>query len=118
MKFGDILDLAKQGYKPSDIKELLELSKAVEEQGKADPVEDNEQKNLERDQDQDSSEGSDPTESKAEDKAEAIDYRSLYEEEKTKNSTLQKMLRKVDMSGSDNTESDADIFAKAFKEFM
>lgn len=118
MKFGDILDLAKQGYKPSDIKELLELSKAVEEKDTADPVEDNEQKNPVKDQDQVSSEGDAPLDTTAEDKAEAVDYKSLYEEEKTKNSTLQKMLRKVDMSGSDNNESDADIFAEALKNFM
>lgn len=117
MKFGDILDLAKQGYKPSDIKELLELSKAVEEKDTADPVEDNEQKNLVKDQDQDSSEGDAPVDPKAEDDTKAIDYKSLYEDEKIKNSTLQKMLRKVDMSGSDN-ESDADIFAEALKNFM
>lgn len=118
MKFGDILDLAKQGYKPSDIKELLELSKAVAEKDKVDPVEDNVQKSQEKDPDQVSSEGDAPTDSTAEDKAKAIDYKSLYEEEKNKNSTLQKMLRKVDMSGSDNNDSDADIFAEAFKNFM
>lgn len=118
MKFGDILDLAKQGYKPSDIKELLELSKAVEEKDTADPVEDSEQKNPEKDQDQDSSEGDAPVDATAKDKSEAIDYRSLYEEEKTKNSTLQKMLRKVDMSGSGSNESDADVFAEALKNFM
>ena len=117
MKFGDILDLAKQGYKPSDIKELLELSKAVEEKDTADPAEDKEQKNSEKDQDQDSSEGDTPKESKAEDKDEAIDYRSLYEAEKEKNSTLQKMLKKVDISGSDEI-NDVDIFADAVKNFM
>lgn len=37
MKFQDIVDLAKAGYKPSDIKELLELTETDPETKKKDP---------------------------------------------------------------------------------
>ena len=37
MNLTDIITLAKQGYKPGDIKELIELSKAAEPEPKKDP---------------------------------------------------------------------------------
>lgn len=117
MKLADIIELAKQGYKPSDIKELIELSEAKENDQKDDlPDEGNTQKNPERDQDQDVPEDKTPDDS-ASDKDDALDYKSLYEAEKTKNATLQKMIMKVDISGSDNT-SDQEIFDDVMKNFM
>ena len=118
MKFTDIIELAKQGYKPNDIKELLELSKATEDAQKDDlPDEGNTQKNPEKDQDQDVPEDKTPDVPGEDDKDKAPDYKSLYEAEKTKNATLQKMVMKVDISGSDD-KSDQDIFADVMKDFM
>ena len=126
MKFTDIIELAKQGYKPNDIKELLELSKATEDAQKDDlSNDDNTQKTPEKDPEHDVSEDKTPDVSKdktpdvpgEDDKDKALDYKSLYEAEKTKNATLQKMVMKVDISGSDN-KSDQDIFTEVMKDFM
>ena len=118
MKLTDIIDLAKQGYKPSDIKELIELSESAENDQKDElPDEGNAQKNPERDQDQDVPEDKTPDDSASDKEDDALDYKSLYEAEKTKNATLQKMIMKVDISGSD-TASDQEIFADVMKNFM
>lgn len=63
MKFSDIVDLAKAGYKPSDIKELLTLK---EPDDKQEPEADKK--------------GTEPDEP---------DYKALYEEEKKKLEELQ-----------------------------
>lgn len=39
MKFSDILALAKQGYKPSDIKELISLTEDTQTSGTEEPAE-------------------------------------------------------------------------------
>lgn len=39
MNFTDILSLAKQGYKPSDIKELVEINQALEQAKEPEPKE-------------------------------------------------------------------------------
>lgn len=70
MKFSDIVELAKAGYKPSDIKELLTLKEPEEDkkvQKGADEV-----KKVQK--------GSEPDEP---------DYKTLYEEEKKKLEELQ-----------------------------
>ncbi len=66
MKFSDIVDLAKAGYKPSDIKELLTLKEPEDKQ------EPDEVKKVQK--------GSEPDEP---------DYKALYEEEKKKLEELQ-----------------------------
>lgn len=73
MKLTDIIALAKQGYKPNDIKELLALAEPNEKTGndepetpeKEEPIEDREQEKEE------------PAENKAENKE--PDYKALYE---------------------------------------
>ena len=118
MKLTDIIELAKQGYKPNEIKELIELSNETEaNQRNTSPDEGNAQKTPENDQEQVAPEGAGTEDPKAQDADAAPDYRSLYEAEKEKNSTLQKMLKKVDISGSDEI-NDVDIFADAVKNFM
>ena len=80
MKFSDIIDLAKAGYKPSDIKELLQLQEEKREADGSDG------KSTEAD-------GSDgkPTKEKGNEgkKTEIIDYKKLYEEEKKLREELQ-----------------------------
>ena len=82
MKFSDIVDLAKAGYKPSDIKELLSLKAPetieVPESDKAEPKTD------------DAPEVK-PEPDKAPETTEPdIDYKPLYEAEKSKVEKLQK----------------------------
>ena len=110
MKFGDILALAKQGYTPADIKELMSLS----EDPKDDTPDEEEQKTDIKDDQQDNSEDEKPKDPKDDD----VDYKTMYEEERERNAKLQKMVLHADMSGSDNKESDYDIFATVMRDFM
>lgn len=72
MKFSDIVDLAKAGYKPSDIKELMKLQEheeqpeETESEGKQTEVKGSEGK-----------------------KTEEVDYKKLYEDEHKKLEELQ-----------------------------
>lgn len=106
MLFGDIVALAKQGYTPQDIKDLMALS---DESGK-----EGEQKTAEDDQQHEDPE----PEKLPEDNAEDLDYKTMYEAEAEKAAKLQKMVLSADMSAKDDNRSDADIFADVMKSFM
>lgn len=110
MKFSDIVALAKQGYTPADIKELMSLS----EDPKDDTPDEEEQKTDIKDDQHDNSEDEKPEDIKDDD----IDYKAMYEAEQKKNATLQKMVLNADMSDKDNKESDIDIFASVMRDFM
>lgn len=110
MKFGDIVALAKQGYTPADIKELMSLS----EDPKDDTPGEDEQKTDLKDDQHEKSEDEKPEDIKDDD----VDYKAMFEAEQKKNATLQKMVLHADMSGSNNKESDLDIFASVMKDFM
>lgn len=110
MKFGDILALAKQGYTPADIKELMSLSEEAQDDTPAEET----QKNDLKDDHHDNSEDEKPEDPKEND----IDYKAMFEEERERNAKLQKMVLHADMSGSDNKESDYDIFATVMRDFM
>lgn len=110
MKFSDIVELAKQGYTPKDIKDLMNLS---DDQG---TDEDADQKT------QDNAPGDSDAEPEAQPEPEAdaddLDYKSMYEAEKEKTAKLQKLVLSADMSDRENKKSDADIFADVMKSFM
>lgn len=113
MKLTDIIELAKQGYKPADIKELVAISEETESKEAT-------QKAHEDDQGQDNAEDmkdSDASGSDTDSKDEAIDYKKLYEEEKKKTENLQKDNLKKDMSGQEK-ENDLDTVLEAVKGFM
>lgn len=111
MKLGDIVELAKQGYKPSDIRELIEISEATEaEEAKQKTPEDDPKKEeadakKEPDKEPDPAENDDP-----------IDYKALYESEKEKTARLQQTLTNKDMSG--DNPNDLDTVLEAVKLFM
>ena len=76
MKLTDIIGLAKQGYKPSDIRELLKIETETEpEQPAEDPQQEPEQPAEDPQQE---------PEQPAEDPQQEPDYKQLYEEEKAK----------------------------------
>lgn len=110
MKFGDLVALAKQGYTPADVKELMALSDDL----KDDTTEETEQKTDLKDDQQDEVEDTKPEETKED----AVDYKAMYEAEVEKTAKLQKMVLHADMSGDDNKESDLDIFAEVMRDFM
>lgn len=106
MNLNDIIALAKQGYKPADIKELIELSKEtipeVADQGEApEDAAESEQTT------QEISKPTEPTES-----VESIDYKKLYEEEHSKLLNAQKNNIHQNMAGSEKTDEEIlyDIF--------
>lgn len=113
MKLTDIIELAKQGYKPNDIKELISLSEPEPEPAPA--PDEGEQKTPEKEPEKVEPEGAEKDPAGADDD---IDYKSLYEEEREKTSKLQKMIISADMSGYDNKETDTEIFASLVKDFM
>lgn len=110
MKFGDIVALAKQGYTPADVKELMSLSEDL----KDDTPDEEEQKTDLKDDQHDNSEDEKTEDMKDDD----VDYKAMFEAEQKKNATLQKMVLNADMSDRDNKESDLDIFASVMRDFM
>lgn len=81
MKLTDIIELAKQGYKPSDIRELLKIETETEPQPQQDPEPEPET--------QPEPEPETQPEPEQETKPEPEqDYKKLYEEEKAKRQAL------------------------------
>lgn len=113
MKFNDIVALAKQGYTPQDIKDLMSLS---EDQGSGAEDEQKDQDGQQTPHDHDKSEPE--AQPDKEDTSDGLDYKALFEAEQEKTAKLQKMVLSADLSDKDDKESDADIFADVMKTFM
>lgn len=107
MKFTDILELAKKGYTPNDIKELIELSKESESdsENQGDAHEDG------GESDHTTHDDSKPTES--DENEETIDYKKLYEEEHEKLLNAQKT--NLNQNMNNNSKTDEDIIEDLFK---
>lgn len=104
MNLTDIISLAKQGYKPDDIKELIALSKEDEKES-------NESKATEN--------STDGAEGEPEESIDNVDYKKLYEESQKKIEALQKENVNKDLSeGGTRTPSDEDILRELAREFM
>ena len=101
MKLTDIIELAKQGYKPADIRELLKIETETEPQPQQDPEPQPEQ----------SAEDPEPEQS-AEDPE--PDYKTLYEEEKAKR---QAAARKQEVA-KDDTKSVEDTLLDIAKMYI
>lgn len=82
MNFGDIVALAKAGYKPSDIKELMTL-KAPEEKAPETP-------DKEEDHTPEAEAETKVTDTEPKKPEDEIDYKALYEAEKAKVEKFQK----------------------------
>lgn len=107
MKLDDIIALAKQGYKPSDIKELIELSK--EETSEASDQGETHEDAAESEQT--THEDSKPTDES--ESVETIDYKKLYEEEHNKLLAAQKQNVNQNMAGNEKT--DEEVLNELFK---
>lgn len=107
MKLEDIIALAKQGYKPADIKELIELSKedAYESDNQGETPGDA------AESEQTTPEDSKPTETP--ENVDSIDYRKLYEEEHSKLLNAQRTNLNQNMDGL--SKSDEEIVLDLFK---
>lgn len=113
MNLMDIVALAKQGYTPSDIRELINMSEDVPA---ADQPEEAEQKTA--------PEEVQKVEAEDDQSNDAIDYKALYEEEKAKNDQLSGDLQKaqnknvtVDLSDKSDT-TDTDLIGDLVRSFM
>lgn len=115
LKLDDIFALAKQGYKPSDIKELIELSKEAEaEASKA------QQATEEKEDSTPSHTVAEPSESAPIEEAEdpkIVDYKQKVEELEKKLSDLQKANTLRNIADTD-APSDSEVVADLMKSFM
>lgn len=114
LKLDDIFALAKQGYKPSDIKELIELSKEAEV--KTEEVPDQEEK----ENTSTPSHTVAPEEGKPSESAEAsevVDYKKKAEELEKKLSDLQRANTQKNIADTDE-KSDSEVIADLMKSFM
>ena len=109
MKFEDLVTFAKAGYKPSEVKELLELQVESE---KEPLLEDKEP--LPEDKEP-LPEDKEPL---PEDKEPEVDYKKLYEETQEKLKEAQKANVTKDVSNSEDEPSDEDIVKDLFRSFM
>lgn len=111
----DILDFAKAGWKPADVKEVIELSKTAD---------------VKETDTTDSPSNDEPPEEPAvtapvqqvipetETEKEEVDYKSLYESTKIELDKAQKVNSRLDISSSEDKKTDEDILKDLFKEFM
>lgn len=113
----DIVALAKQGYKPNDIKELIELTKEAPAQAETEVQPTTEEAPAENK----------PTEDNQKDGAasEQLDYKEEVEklkaqlqETENKLSKLQKENVRRNADTDENKKSDAEAFADVMKSFM
>lgn len=98
MKFTDILDLAKQGYTPKDIKELIALT--VSDGSEDKPPEEDHQEEDQIDGSSDQKDGATPEEQEQD-----LDYKKLYEESKQE---LEKVKSDLKKAQKDNTKENMD----------
>lgn len=116
MTIKDIITLANKGYKPGDIKDLLELGKDVDI---AEITKENEA--IHSDTLQESAtetiENNMPVADIPEEKPDEPDYKTLYEKTKTELESIQKINVKRDISTEDDYLSDEDILKNLLKDF-
>ena len=109
MKFTDILELAKQGYTPKDIKELLELN--VSDNSEEKPPE--EVRTEEAATDAPNEQNDEATR----EREEVLDYKKLYEESQEKLKKAQKENINQNISNP-NQKSNEDIINELARSFM
>lgn len=111
----DILDFAKAGWKPADVKEVIELSKTAEvkETDTTDPPSNDEPPEVPA--------VTAPVQQvipETETGKDDVDYKSLYESTKIELDKAQKVNSRLDISSSEDNKTDEDILKDLFKEFM
>lgn len=117
LNLGDLVTLAKQGFTPDKVKELIELSK-TEEAAEA-PAEVQTQPSIEPEaEEQQPEEKPKEVEKKdAEPSADTVDYKKKVEELEAKIQLLQKENTRRN-ADTDNKKSDAEMFAETMRSFM
>lgn len=117
LKLDDIFALAKQGYKPSDIKELIELSKEAEVTKESDSSTQEENNNDETPSHENTVAPEDEKQTKEAEDSKIVDYKKKVEELEKTISDLQKANTRKNVADTD-TPSDSEVVADLFKSFM
>ena len=115
LNLNDIIALAKQGYKPADIKELIELSKSEGPAPEGEKPEDDQKKEQPKEKPEDDQKKEPQEAEKPED--DTVDYKKKAEELEKKLSEVQKANTKQNADKSEE-KSDAEMFADVMKSFM
>ncbi len=118
----DIVALAKQGYKPNDIKELIELTKEAPEEKpedqKTQPKPDDPEKSSEDKPKEEEKKDGAASDSQLDYKEEVEKLKPQLQETENKLLKLQKENTKRRADNDDNQKSDAEAFADVMKQFM
>lgn len=121
LKLDDIVALAKQGYKPADVKELIELSKSTDAapDSSEDVADTGNDTSTETEDDKKNEEASKGTVAdEAPEDVKVIDYKKKVEELEKKIQDLQKANTHKNIADHDDNKSDSDVFADVMKSFM
>ena len=121
LKLDDIVALAKSGYKVSDVKELIELSKeadtSTEETSSSNTVaKEQNQENISTQKDE-VKHATEDEPSKDEEASKVVDYKAKAEELEARLQELQKANTRRNIADTDE-KSDSDVFADVMKSFM
>ena len=101
----DVVDLAKAGYKPADVKELMELSKTSDAQvPDAQPPQADQTVSQPQPEPAQADNAASAAPKESEPTATEPDYKALYEAEKEKVNSLQKINTNADVSGPSEAE--------------
>lgn len=101
----DVVDLAKAGYTPKDVKELIELSKTPDAPASdAQPPQADQTVSQSQADDKQADNDASAAPKESEPTATEPDYKALYEAEKEKVNSLQKINTNADVSGPSEAE--------------
>ena len=123
LKLNDLIELAKQGYTPEKVKELIELSKA-EDAGASSDIPEEQPKEKPKEEEMPDAKAPEEEKKAADISADAVDYKKKLEEleKKLKESEakLSEIQKKNTRQNADSGEkpNDAEVFANAMKSFM
>lgn len=113
LSISDVVALAKAGYKPMDVKELIELSKTPEPmQPETQPT--IEPQNISQSTEAEPDKPAETSPKESEPPADETDYKALYEAEKQKVNDLQIKNTQADISQHQPTEADLVELVKSF----
>lgn len=114
----DIVALAKQGYKPNDIKELIELTKEAPAEAEAEVQPTTEEAPAENKPTEDNQKDGEASNDQLDYKEEVEKLKAQLQETENKLSKLQKENTRRNADTDEHKKSDAEAFADVMKSFM
>lgn len=114
----DIVALAKQGYKPNDIKELIELTKEAPAEAEAEVQPTTEEAKVEEKSNEVIQKDDEASSDQIDYKSEVEKLKAQLQETENKLSKLQKENTRRNADTDEHKKSDAEAFADVMKSFM